>query len=84
MIGGGLYLILFLHQTTTAPVQQPPMQKLYLILFLHQTTTLSLLNITLSLLYLILFLHQTTTVDKCQNDNDGCILFFFYIKPQQV
>ena len=35
-----LYLILFLHQTTTAEVCDLRAYVLYLILFLHQTTTL--------------------------------------------
>ena len=37
---GELYLIPFLHQTTTATMLSTPKMKLYLIPFLHQTTTL--------------------------------------------
>ena len=34
-----LYIILFLHQTTTKAQEQQERLKLYIILFLHQTTT---------------------------------------------
>ena len=56
-----LYLILFLHQTTTAVALLACIHSLYLILFLHQTTTVVWKLRTLPRLYLILFLHQTTT-----------------------
>ena len=35
-------------------------------------------------LYLILFLHQTTTLARETWQNQRCILFYFYIKPQHV
>ena len=57
-----LYLILFLHQTTTFPSFGTRVTRLYLILFLHQTTTVCKLFSQFRTLYLILFLHQTTTV----------------------
>ena len=38
---GKLYIILFLHQTTTQQREGDEVDKLYIILFLHQTTTLS-------------------------------------------
>ena len=34
------------------------------------------------MLYLIPFLHQTTTQHYDKREQDGCILFHFYIKPQ--
>ena len=57
-----LYLIPFLHQTTTTSTLTQPGIKLYLIPFLHQTTTAGFRLLLPLLLYLIPFLHQTTTV----------------------
>ena len=56
-----LFLIRFLHQTTTASAQLLRVPGLFLIRFLHQTTTITRYIITLSRLFLIRFLHQTTT-----------------------
>ena len=58
-------------------------QKLYLIPFLHQTTTITLAIRCARPLYLIPFLHQTTTLRAQRSGHSGCILFHFYIKPQQ-
>ena len=57
----GLYLIPFLHQTTTSTILLLSLIMLYLIPFLHQTTTVWTENFSTALLYLIPFLHQTTT-----------------------
>ena len=56
-----LYLIPFLHQTTTNPALITPTSWLYLIPFLHQTTTAWDYILPTQRLYLIPFLHQTTT-----------------------
>ena len=56
-----LFLILFLHQTTTRPMRLGAHLWLFLILFLHQTTTHGFFFDTDVELFLILFLHQTTT-----------------------
>ena len=56
-----LYLIPFLHQTTTCAMAYGPSLGLYLIPFLHQTTTPGEVVLHLARLYLIPFLHQTTT-----------------------
>ena len=56
-----LFIILFLHQTTTQPVNSMEFAKLFIILFLHQTTTMYLFFCISSVLFIILFLHQTTT-----------------------
>ena len=77
-----LYLIPFLHQTTTflfLPLTNYP---LYLIPFLHQTTTVPSVLKVKNELYLIPFLHQTTTIHSLQCASIRCILFHFYIKPQ--
>ena len=56
-----LYLIPFLHQTTTFDCDAVFRIWLYLIPFLHQTTTKCMAVSSCWLLYLIPFLHQTTT-----------------------
>ena len=56
-----LYIILFLHQTTTVRLGSPHSPALYIILFLHQTTTVYWTTTNELALYIILFLHQTTT-----------------------
>ena len=56
-----LYIVLFLHQTTTAFALSNIAQGLYIVLFLHQTTTIAAYLGVTSLLYIVLFLHQTTT-----------------------
>ena len=56
-----LYIILFLHQTTTYSRIDRNDARLYIILFLHQTTTPGWCLGDQLKLYIILFLHQTTT-----------------------
>ena len=82
--GAVLYLIPFLHQTTTHSMLPQKIAVLYLIPFLHQTTTLLRRHNCQGLLYLIPFLHQTTTLLEYTNVNYRCILFHFYIKPQLI
>ena len=78
-----LYLIPFLHQTTTQEHREINVMVLYLIPFLHQTTTNVSFIPWLARLYLIPFLHQTTTATLSSVAFFCCILFHFYIKPQQ-
>ena len=77
-----LCLILFLHQTTTARRVLRSGLLLCLILFLHQTTTRFGRCRMRTRLCLILFLHQTTTSTALWILRCGCVLFYFYIKPQ--
>ena len=79
-----LYLIPFLHQTTTMRAAPHGITKLYLIPFLHQTTTKNMESLCASMLYLIPFLHQTTTETGGKSTSVCCILFHFYIKPQPM
>ena len=58
---GQLFIILFLHQTTTVCSQMRFSTQLFIILFLHQTTTTFGRFCFLWMLFIILFLHQTTT-----------------------
>ena len=60
-----LYIILFLHQTTTCQLCLGFVQLLYIILFLHQTTTGIHGTCLFLVSYIILFLHQTTTCQLC-------------------
>ena len=71
-----LYLIPFLHQTTTNSSQESYSPRLYLIPFLHQTTTILLLPLLHCPLYLIPFLHQTTTLVLIT-----CIFYMLYLIP---
>ena len=77
-----LYLIEFLHQTTTPPWAWARQVSLYLIEFLHQTTTIVVRCLSIRRLYLIEFLHQTTTSTLRESTSSSCILLNFYIKPQ--
>ena len=77
-----LYLIPFLHQTTTNFAFNDFSGLLYLIPFLHQTTTRSIRWCGVLRLYLIPFLHQTTTFVCWCFCSWSCISFRFYIKPQ--
>ena len=56
-----LYIVLFLHQTTTVVDYKQHRSLLYIVLFLHQTTTWRAAILIFSMLYIVLFLHQTTT-----------------------
>ena len=71
-----LYLIPFLHQTTTCGKCEVCLNKLYLIPFLHQTTTSNIWVSQNYLLYLIPFLHQTTT-----SWTYGCSYVLLYLIP---
>ena len=56
-----LFLILYLHQTTTERMLMITQRGLFLILYLHQTTTIFRKYALNNWLFLILYLHQTTT-----------------------
>ena len=56
-----LFIILFLHQTTTQAISAASQAQLFIILFLHQTTTDLDSIFQIDWLFIILFLHQTTT-----------------------
>ena len=60
-----LFIILFLHQTTTDATFVGNSYGLFIILFLHQTTTRPSISRNGCQLFIILFLHQTTTPSLC-------------------
>ena len=59
-----LYIVRFLHQTTTACPCTLNLRSLYIVRFLHQTTTNTLLENCSMVLYIVRFLHQTTTLSN--------------------
>ena len=71
-----LYIVLFLHQTTTGYNYTTSWGALYIVLFLHQTTTYSREKQKVSLLYIVLFLHQTTTYNGDIADNQHVTITF--------
>ena len=77
-----LYIIMFLHQTTTRTLTLTILVLLYIIMFLHQTTTWFTSGALPTKLYIIMFLHQTTTDVRKYLNEPSCILSCPYIKPQ--
>ena len=77
-----LYIVRFLHQTTTSLLKHFFWIVLYIVRFLHQTTTYHLPCRFVQMLYIVRFLHQTTTDCDQQLAADGCISSVSYIKPQ--
>ena len=68
-----LYIVRFLHQTTTYGWTFFLCRKLYIVRFLHQTTTASSNSLQSSMLYIVRFLHQTTTF--CSKSMQGGMLY---------
>ena len=79
---GGLYIFIFLHQTTTKTKPRYIQERLYIFIFLHQTTTFVSSVSYVGSLYIFIFLHQTTTVGAAAPRPQGCISLYSYIKPQ--
>ena len=77
-----LYIVLFLHQTTTWLQDKQNTLRLYIVLFLHQTTTTARWWSRSIALYIVLFLHQTTTLPNLNVSSLCCISYYSYIKPQ--
>ena len=77
-----LFIILFLHQTTTLEASSFVRLLLFIILFLHQTTTAGAFIISSRPLFIILFLHQTTTHKSVFLLPQRCLSSCSYIKPQ--
>ena len=77
-----LFIILFLHQTTTVGLYLSIKSWLFIILFLHQTTTIEARKQQILQLFIILFLHQTTTAALVTTIRLCCLSSCSYIKPQ--
>ena len=78
-----LFIILFLHQTTTVIGIGTSWPTLFIILFLHQTTTVPDCCWWCAWLFIILFLHQTTTEIATEKSTISCLSSCSYIKPQR-
>ena len=79
-----MYIVRFLHQTTTR-FKFPYFQiKLYIVRFLHQTTTIRQSEESIRKLYIVRFLHQTTTRSSTSTVSRCCISSVSYIKPQPI
>ena len=79
-----LFLISYLHQTTTDSTFLTFIIRLFLISYLHQTTTVRFRNGGIVLLFLISYLHQTTTTFLQSWESLSCFLSRIYIKPQHA
>ncbi len=79
-----LFIILFLHQTTTISLTFLFTYMLFIILFLHQTTTRDGRYYHDCPLFIILFLHQTTTRKEKRMAEKCCLSSCSYIKPQLI
>ncbi len=77
-----LYLIPFLHQTTTMLLFGFCEKMLYLIPFLHQTTTTNCSSTLILSCILFHFYIKPQHIPDTYVDDLSCILFHFYIKPQ--
>ncbi len=64
-----LYIVRFLHQTTTMQVKVLVAVMLYIVRFLYQTTTIHRHYDKRGLLYIVRFLHQTTTHKPWNSEN---------------
>ena len=78
-----LYLIPFLHQTTTVIIIGEKICWLYLIPFLHQTTTCFGIYRGYQCCILFHFYIKPQLLVPPQTCVECCILFHFYIKPQR-
>ena len=77
-----LRYIFLLHQTTTLAAAGLNPNLLRYIFLLHQTTTITCTIQDSPMLRYIFLLHQTTTVTTSVACVLGCVISFFYIKPQ--
>ena len=79
-----LYVLFFLHQTTTKQNNIKLCHKLYVLFFLHQTTTMPVPSFARVALYVLFFLHQTTTCQTQGLSLSRCMSCSSYIKPQPL
>ena len=79
-----LYIVLFLHQTTTVKLSASLTATLYIVLFLHQTTTFSFKgqDQRRCISYYSYIKPQPCKVEK--QKHYCCISYYSYIKPQHL
>ena len=79
-----LYIILFLHQTTTAIPLTGFRNSLYIILFLHQTTTNLICHTFIKRCISSYSYIKPQPVRGQKHGSSGCISSYSYIKPQPL
>ena len=79
-----LYIILFLHQTTTLIFTETIRGKLYIILFLHQTTTGLAGECLWSCCISYYSYIKPQLADGKMTYTQCCISYYSYIKPQPI
>ena len=79
-----LYIVLFLHQTTTPTAIYDLVVQLYIVLFLHQTTTRLQLMVFMACCISYYSYIKPQLASKTTRRNTGCISYYSYIKPQHV
>ena len=77
-----LFIILFLHQTTTHCTTKPHTAKLFIILFLHQTTTFTLILMTFLCCLSSCSYIKPQLLASIWDNLSGCLSSCSYIKPQ--
>ena len=79
-----LYIVLFLHQTTTTKPAVQAVAWLYIVLFLHQTTTVaSVLLVCISCISYYSYIKPQLCSGLCFMLH-CCISYYSYIKPQRM
>ena len=77
-----LYIVRFLHQTTTTLLIRSDCSKLYIVRFLHQTTTIErIITILECCISFVSYIKPQLYCELTQYQN-SCISFVSYIKPQ--
>ena len=78
-----LYIVRFLHQTTTRVYQYSHCHQLYIVRFLHQTTTITMfIKVILRCISSVSYIKPQHSL-KGPFTLEGCISSVSYIKPQQ-
>ena len=79
-----LYLLCFLHQTTTRYKKLHKLPLLYLLCFLHQTTTrIHIRDINFGCISYVFYI-KPQLGNTGTSEYSGCISYVFYIKPQRM
>ena len=78
-----LYILSFLHQTTTFCLFETKIPRLYILSFLHQTTTKQRWNMPNLSCISYLFYIKPQLIDIENKIKRSCISYLFYIKPQR-
>ena len=77
-----LFIILFLHQTTTLRTFSSIIRQLFIILFLHQTTTRNIDYFSSTSCLSSCSYIKPQLISDAERKNNGCLSSCSYIKPQ--